>query len=119
MAHATPYGDTPRAQGNKDAPHMTAITPTEDVRTVLINNISWGAVFAGIAVSLVTQILLSMLGLGIGATIIDPATGDNPSMPAFSIGAALWWTVAGVIGAFLGGHAAGRLSSRPKESTAG
>ena len=119
MSHATTQGGTPRARGDKDAPHMTAITPAEDVRTVLINNISWGAVFAGVAVSLVTQLLLNMLGIGIGAATIDPATGDNPSMTGFSIGAAIWWTVAGIIAAFLGGHAAGRLSGRPKESTAG
>lgn len=120
MSHATTQGgNTPRGRGDKDAPHMTAITPAEDVRTVLINNISWGAVFAGVAISLVTQLLLNMLGIGIGAATIDPATGDNPSVTSFSIGAAVWWTVAGVIAAFLGGHAAGRLSGRPKESTAG
>jgi hypothetical protein len=98
---------------------MTAITPAEDVRTVLINNISWGAVFAGIAISLVTQLLLNMLGIGIGAATINPATGDNPSVTTFSLGAAFWWTISGIIAAFLGGHAAGRLSGRPKESTAG
>jgi hypothetical protein len=120
MAHVTTHGgDTPRARGDKDAPHMTAITPAEDVRTVLINNISWGAVFAGIAISLVTQLLLNMLGIGIGAATINPATGDNPSVTTFSLGAAFWWTVSGIIAAFLGGHAAGRLSGRPKESTAG
>lgn len=119
MAHATTHSGTPRARGDKDAPHMTAITPAEDVRTVLINNISWGAVFAGIATSLVTQLLLNMLGIGIGAATIDPTTGDNPSVAAFSMGAAIWWTISGIIAAFLGGHAAGRLSGRPKESTAG
>lgn len=120
MAHATTHsGNTPRARGDKDAPHMTAITPAEDVRTVLINNISWGAVFAGIAVSLVAQLLLNMLGIGVGAATLDPGAGDNPSVATFSIGAAVWWTVSGIIAAFLGGHAAGRLSGRPKESTAG
>lgn len=120
MSHATTRsGSTPRARGDKEAPHMTAITPAEDVRTVLINNISWGAVFAGVAIALVTQLLLNMLGIGAGAATIDPATGDNPSATAFSVGAALWWTIAGIVAAFLGGHAAGRLSGRPKESTAG
>lgn len=120
MSHATTHsGNTPRARGDKDAPHMTAITPAEDVRTVLINNISWGAVFAGVAIALVTQLLLNMLGIGVGAATVDPATGDNPSATAFSVGAALWWTIAGIVAAFLGGHAAGRLSGRPKESTAG
>lgn len=120
MSHVTTHsGTTPRARGDKDAPHMTAITPAEDVRTVLINNISWGAVFAGVAISLVTQLLLNMLGIGVGAATVDPVSGDNPSATAFSVSAALWWTIAGIVAAFLGGHAAGRLSGRPKESTAG
>lgn len=116
---ANTASNTPRGRGDKDAPHMTAITPAEDVRTVLINNISWGAVFAGVAIALVTQLLLNMLGIGIGAATIDPATSGTPSASTFSITAAIWWTVAGIIAAFLGGHASGRLSGRPKESTAG
>lgn len=116
---ANPTANTPRARGDKDAPHMSHVTPAEDVRTVLINKVTWGAVFAGAAIALVTQLLLNMLGIGIGAATIDPMAGDNPSAATFSIGAAMWWTVSGVIAAFLGGHAAGRLSGRPKESTAG
>lgn len=110
---------TPRSYGDKDAPHMSPITPAEDVRTVLINRVTWAAVFAGVAMSLVTQLLLNMLGVGIGAATLDPASGDNPAASSFSMGAAIWWTVSGIIAAFLGGHAAGRLSGRPKESTAG
>lgn len=116
---ANTASNTPRAYGDKDAPHMSAITPAEDMRTVLINNISWGAVFAGVAVALVSQLLLNMLGLGIGAATLDPATSGSPSAAAFSIGAAIWWTLSGIVASFLGGHAAGRLSGRPKESTAG
>jgi hypothetical protein len=46
-------------------------------------------------------------------------TGDSPSATHFSMVAAIWWTVAGVIAAFAGGYAAGRLSGQPTESTAG
>lgn len=112
---------TPRSLGDSDAPHMSPVTPAEDMRTILINRVSWGAVLAGVVVSLVTQLLLNMLGIGIGAATLDPTAGaaENPTAGSLSIGAAIWWTVSGVIAAFLGGHAAGRLSGRPKESTAG
>lgn len=116
---ANTSASTPRGLGDKDAPHVTPVTPAEDVRTVLINRISWGAVFAGAVIALVTQLLLNMLGLGIGAATFDPATGESPTAAGFSVGAAMWWTVSGVIAAFLGGLTAGRLSGRPKESTAG
>ena len=113
------HPDTPRNRGDKDAPHISPVTPNEDVRTVAINQIAWGAVFAGVAVALVTQLLLNMLGLGIGLATLDPGTSDNPSASGFSIGAAIWWTLSGIIASFAGGWIAGRLAGKPKESTAG
>jgi hypothetical protein len=101
------------------APHMSPVTPAEDMRTVLINNVSWAAVLAGVVLSLVIQLLLNMLGVGIGAATINPMEAGNPSASSFSIGAGIWWLVSGIIAAFAGGIVAGRLSGRPKESTAG
>jgi hypothetical protein len=45
------------------AAHITHVTPAEDMRTVLINNLSGTALLAGVAIGLVTQLLLSMLGV--------------------------------------------------------
>jgi hypothetical protein len=112
------HPDTPRNRGDDDAPHLSPTTPAEDARTVLLNEISWGAVLAGVVVALVTQLLLNMLGLGIGIATLDPGTGDNPSASTLSIGAGIWWTLSGIIAALAGGYAAGRLSGRPKEATA-
>lgn len=111
--------NTPRARGDSDAPHMSPITPSEDMRTIMLNNVSWGAVLAGVFMALVTQMLLNMLGLGIGAATLDPQGDGSPSATSLSLGAAIWWSVAGIIAAFIGGHTAGRLCGRPKESTAG
>jgi hypothetical protein len=113
------HPDTPRSRGDDDAPHMTPVTPEEDVRTIMLNRVSWAAVLAGVVVSLVTQLLLNMFGLGIGLATLDPGTGDNPAASTFSVGAAIWWTLSGIIAAFIGGYVAGRLSGRPKESTTG
>jgi hypothetical protein len=79
--------DTPRNRGDSDAPHMSPVTPAEDARTILINQISWGAVLAGVVVALVTQLILNMLGIGIGAATLDPGagSGENPSVTSFSI----------------------------------
>jgi hypothetical protein len=110
---------TPRARGDSDAPHLSPVTPAEDARTILINQISWGAVLAGILLALIAQLLLNLLGVGIGLATVDPAAANNPDPKTFSIGAGVWWTVSGIIAAFIGGYAAGRLSGRPKESTTG
>ncbi len=102
----------------QNMPHLTAVSPTEDARTVLLNRVSWGAVFAGAAVALVTQLLINMLGLGIGMATLDPGTGDNPAASTFSIAAGIWWVLSGVIASFAGGYIAGRLSGKPVETTA-
>src|ERR1700760_3442733 len=118
-AVSTGYPDTPRSHGDTDAPHRSPVTPAEDARTILLNKVSWGAVFVGVVVALVVQLILNLFGVGIGAATLNPATSDNPSAAGFSMVAALWWTVSGVIAAFAGGFAAGRLAGAPKESTAG
>lgn len=110
---------TPRESGLSDAPHLTPVTPEEDIRTVIINQISWSAVLAGVAVALALHIVLNLLGIGVGAAVLDPGTGDNPDAETFSGVAALWWTVSGLLASLVGGYVAGRTSGRPKESTAG
>jgi hypothetical protein len=108
---------TPRSLGDKDAAHVSPVTPAEDVRTVLINNLSWGAVLAGVVIALVVQVVLNILGLAVGSATIDPMTSDNPSVKVLTFTAAIWWTFSGIIASFVGGVAAGRLSGRPKETT--
>lgn len=110
---------TPRSLGDADAPHLSPALPSEDARTVLLNQISWGAVLAGVAVALVLNILLNLLGVGMGAATLNPVSGDNPTAASFSIGAAAWWTVAGLLSSLAGGYVAGRLAGKPVESTAG
>src|SRR4051794_13572686 len=117
-ADTADHPDTPRNRGEDDAPHLSPATPAEDQRTILLNEIAWGAVLAGVVVALVTQLLLNMLGLGIGIATLDPGTGDNPSATSLSIGAGIWWILSGILASLAGGYAAGRLSGRPKEATA-
>ena len=102
-----------------DGPHLSPVTPAEDARTILINRVSWGAILAGVATALVTQLILNMVGIGIGASTLDPLTSDNPAASTFSIGAGIWWALSGIVAAFVGGYIASRLSGRPKESTGG
>ncbi|HZA94299.1 MAG TPA: hypothetical protein VE420_16870 [Gemmatimonadales bacterium] len=116
-----PQPDTPRSRGDTDAPHVSPVTPAEDARTILLNRVSWGAVLAGVVVALVTQLVLNLLGIGVGAATLDPGAGadENPSASSFSIGAGIWFAVSGILAAGAGGYTAGRLAGRPKESTAG
>jgi hypothetical protein len=72
--------------------------------------VSWGAIFAGAATAMATLLILSLLGLGIGLSTVDPATGDTPSGTAMGIGALLWYLLSSAIALFAGGFVAGRLA---------
>src|SRR4051794_14435533 len=98
---------------------VAATAVPDDLRTVLLNRVSWGAVLAGVVTALVVQLLLNMLGLGIGLGTLSAAGGDNPSPTTLSVGAGLWWTLSGIVASFLGGAMAGRLCGKPSTSTGG
>jgi hypothetical protein len=108
-----------RRSSDDDAPETVTSTPSEDARTILVNQVSLGAVLAGVAAALVFQVLLNMLGIGIGASTLHPGAGDSPSPTSFSIGAGVWWAASGIVAAFIGGYIASRLSGKPKASTGG
>jgi hypothetical protein len=116
--------DTPRNRGNYDAPHVSPVTPAEDIRTVMLNRVSWGAVFSGVALTLVCQLVLNLLGFGLGIVAtengtVTTAAGRTVTMPVFTTSALIWCAIAGIIAVCIGGYAAGRLSGEPRESTAG
>ena len=112
---------TQRNMGDHDAPHASPATPAEDARTVMLNRIASGPVLAGVVIALVAQLVLNMVGLGVGVSTLDPVAGanENPSVTTLSAAAGIWFVLSGVIASFLGGYAAGRLAGKPKESTAG
>lgn len=75
-----------------------------------LGGISVGAVLAGVAITLIVQILLGVLGLGLGLATVDPATNGSPTAATFSISAGIWTVIAGVIAAAAGGFVAARVS---------
>ncbi len=97
----------------------TGMTYATDEAITALDKISWGAVFAGVVIALATQFLLNLLGVGIGAAVLDPATADNPTASSLSIIGGLWFVVAGIVASFIGAYVASRLSGRPNETTGG
>jgi hypothetical protein len=73
-----------------------AVTPAAAVK-----RISWAAVFAGVILAMVVQLLLSMLGTGIGMSTVDPLQGETPSGRALGLGAGIWWAVSSLIALFI------------------
>lgn len=99
-------------------PHETAHGVSANATSAL-NKVSWGAIFAGVVIALAVQFLLNLLGVGLGAAVLDPVTSDNPTASTFSIAGGIWFVIAGIIAAFVGGYVSSRLSGRPSNSTGG
>ncbi len=70
--------------------------------------LSWGAIFAGLVVALVVQILLSMIGLAIGLGAVNFGPGAN--LGQIGTGAGIWAVLSGLISLFVGGLVAGHLA---------
>ncbi|HKG75270.1 MAG TPA: PhnA-like protein, partial [Aestuariivirgaceae bacterium] len=111
--------NTPEAlrPNHRTPPQASEVAPTDEIRTIMLNQVAWGAVFAGSAIALVMQIILNMIGLGVGLSTLDVAQGDTPSASSISVGAGIWFVVSGILAAGLGGYIAGRLSGKASSST--
>ena len=111
----TTQANPPRPRNGPQVSDPLAIE--DEARTLLFNRISWGAVLAGVMVALVTQLILNLIGIGIGAASFDPTSNANPSGSTFSIAAGIWWALSGIVAALAGGYTAGRLSGQPTEAS--
>ena len=85
-------------------------TFTGDEKKIWIpfGKISWAAIFAGVLVTTVTQILLSLLGLGVGLGTFDPMSEQNPA-EGLGVGTIAWWSVSMLVALFLGGLTTGKM----------
>lgn len=78
---------------------------------------SWGlAIAGGVVASAVTFFLLS-LGAGFGLMLVSPLSNDNPSVPAFLTGGAIYFVASLAFGFAVGGYMAGRLLGPIAETT--
>ena len=72
--------------------------------------ISWGAIFAGVIIAVAIQVVLGILGTGIGLTMVDPTEGTTPGAAGFGIGAGIYWLITTIIALGAGGYAAARVA---------
>jgi hypothetical protein len=72
--------------------------------------ISWGAIFAGVVIAVAVQLVLGILGAGIGLTMVDPVEGTTPGAAGFGIGACIYWLITTIVALGAGGYAAARVA---------
>ncbi|MDR6786723.1 hypothetical protein J2Y58_000061 [Sphingomonas sp. BE138] len=89
----------------------TGIRPLEDNAIVRAGRrVSWGAIFAGVVIAVAVQLVLGILGTGIGLSMVDPVEGTTPGAAGFGIGAGIYWLITTVVALGAGGYAAARVS---------
>jgi ABC-type multidrug transport system permease subunit len=71
--------------------------------------VSWGAVIAGVILSLIAYLVLSVLGAAIGASLISPMSQPNPT-EGFGIGSGIWMLATTIVAVFIGSYFAGRCA---------
>src|SRR5688500_17756089 len=81
------------------------ISPAPD--RARLSPISWPAVFASLAVGISVMLLLTLAGVAVGVSVVDPGA-DSPR--AITMGAAAWQTISMLVAAVVGGFVAARLS---------
>lgn len=70
--------------------------------------IRWGAIFGGVVSGTATYLLLSLLGVAVGLTAIEP-TAQEP-VGSVPLATGIWTGISMLVGAFIGGYVAGQMS---------
>ena len=104
--------DTNARNSGRDRVDYTTSNAYTRAGAALLSKISWGAVLAGVIVSLVTMLVLNLLGIGIGLASINPVTEASP-FSGVGTGAVIWYIISNLIAIFAGGYTAARLSGIP------
>ena len=71
--------------------------------------LSWGSVIAGVILSSIVYLILSVLGTAIGASLLSPLSQPNP-LHGFGFGSGVWVIVTTVLAVFIGSYFAGRCA---------
>lgn len=72
--------------------------------------ISWAAIFGGVVLVVAVQLMLSLLGAGIGLGTVDTNAGSTPNASSLGISAGVWWVVSSCVALFAGGYVAAWLA---------
>lgn len=80
-------------------------------RRILVPTLRWGAILAGVAAGLSTQLLLAMLGLASGLSLTTLSEGVAPGS-----GTLLWSILSLLVAALVGSYVAGRVSGLSRKT---
>ncbi len=98
-------------------PNPPVAGPTTTETTTLLSGgshthrrISWAAIFGGVIMVVVVQLLLSTLGAGIGLGTVDTNAGTTPDASSLGYGAGIWWLISSCVALLFGSYVAAWLA---------
>ena len=75
----------------------------------LTGSLSWSGIIAGVFAAIALQLLFNLLGIGVGASSIDPAQGQQPGQ-GMAIGALIWFVLSWILSLAVGAWVACQFS---------
>lgn len=96
-------------------PNLTGATAIETTSRVEAGShthrrISWAAIFGGVILVVTIQLLLGLLGAGIGLGTVNTNNGTTPDASSIGMGAGVWWIVSSIIALGFGGYVSAWLA---------
>ncbi len=89
---------------------LETTTTTMTAGSHVHRRISWAAVFGGVILVVAVQLLLSLLGAGIGLGTVNTNAGTTPDAGSVGINAGIWWVVSSVVALMFGGYVSAWLA---------
>jgi len=71
--------------------------------------LSWGAIIAGVILSMIVYLIMSVLGTAIGASLLSPMSKPD-ALRGFGFGSGVWVIVTTVVAVFVGSYYSGRCA---------
>jgi hypothetical protein len=100
-----------------DRPYPGALGATGFETTTMLSGgahthrrISWAAIFGGVILVVTIQLLLGLLGAGIGLGTVNTNNGTTPDASSIGMGAGVWWIVSSIIALGFGGYVSAWLA---------
>src|SRR2546421_12129888 len=94
---------------------MTTMYTETTTPGTMLRRVAWGAIFAGVVITIVLQLLFTLLGVGIGAATVEPLQQAQPGK-GLGLGAAIWLFVSSLIAMYVGARVAANLAAHTEPS---
>ncbi len=74
--------------------------------------VSWGAIIAGAVAAAAVTLVLTLVGSGLGLTMVSPWSSEGVSATTFAVSTAIWIVIVQWLASGMGGYITGRLRTR-------